>query len=43
MGAIAPMIAASIADSFGVYNVFMVCICVYFLAVAVLKFGVNVE
>jgi MFS family permease len=43
MGAIAPIIAASIADSFGVYNVFMVCICVYFLAVAVLQFGVKVE
>ena len=43
MGAIAPMIAAFIADTFGVYNVFMACIVVYFLAVAVLQFGVKVE
>ncbi|MBT4320455.1 MFS transporter [Candidatus Bathyarchaeota archaeon] len=43
MGAIAPMIAAFIADNFGVYNVFMACIGVYFLAVAVLQFGVKVD
>jgi len=43
MGAIAPMIAASIADTFGVYSVFMACIGVYFLAVAVLQFGVKVD
>lgn len=43
MGAIAPMIAAFIADTFGVYNVFMACIGVYFLAVAVLQFGVKVD
>jgi len=43
MGAIAPMIAAFIADTFGMYNVFMACIGVYFLAVAVLQFGVKVE
>ena len=43
MGAIAPMIAAFIADTFGVYNVFMACIGVYFLAVVVLQFGVKVE
>lgn len=43
MGAIAPMIAAYIADAFGVYTVFMACIGVYFLAVAVLQFGVHVD
>ncbi len=43
MGAIAPMIAAFIADTFGVYNVFMACIGVYFLAVAILQFGVKVD
>ena len=43
MGAIAPLIAAFIADTFGMYNVFMACIGVYFLAVAVLQFGVKVE
>ena len=43
MGAIAPMIAAFIADTFGVYNVFMACIGVYFLAVVVLQFGVKVD
>ncbi len=43
MGAIAPMIAAFIADTFGMYNVFIACIGVYFLAVAVLQFGVKVE
>jgi len=37
------MIAAFIADNFGVYNVFMACIGVYFLAVAVLQFGVKVD
>lgn len=43
MGAIAPMIAAFIADTFGVYNVFIACIGVYFTAVAVLQFGVKVD
>ncbi len=43
MGAIAPLIAAFIADTFGMYNVFMACIGVYFLAVAVLQFGVKIE
>ena len=43
MGAIAPLIAAYIADTFGMYNVFMACIGVYFLAVAVLQFGVKIE
>jgi MFS family permease len=43
MGAIAPMIAAFIADTYGMYNVFMACIGVYFLAVVVLQFGVNVD
>lgn len=43
MGAISPMIAAYIADTFGMYNVFMACIGVYFLAVAVLQFGVKVD
>lgn len=43
MGAIAPMIAAFIADTFGMYNVFMACIGVYFLAILVLQFGVKVD
>ncbi len=43
MGAIAPIIAAYIADIFGMYSVFMACIGVYFLAVTVLQFGVKVE
>jgi MFS family permease len=43
MGAIAPIIAAFIADNFGMYNVFMACIGVYFLSVAVLQFGVKVD
>ncbi len=43
MGAIAPMIAAFIADTFGMYNVFMACIGVYFLAIVVLQFGVKVD
>ena len=43
MGAISPMIAAFITDTFGMYNVFMACIGVYFLAVALLQFGVKVD
>lgn len=43
MGAVSPMIAALIADTFGMYNVFMACIGVYFLAVVVLQFGVDVD
>lgn len=43
MGAISPMIAAFIADTFGMYNVFIACIGVYFLSVGVLQFGVKVD
>jgi MFS family permease len=43
MGAIAPLIAAWIADSFGMYNVFIACIAIYFIGAAVLQFGVEVD
>jgi len=43
MGAFAPMIAAYIADSFGVYSVFMVSIGVFALTWALFRFGVKVD
>jgi len=43
MGAFAPMIAAFIADSFGIFNVFMVSVGVFALAWALFRFGVKVD
>lgn len=43
MGAIAPMMAAFIADSMGMYNIFMVSFAAYLVAVLVLMFGVKVD
>lgn len=43
MGAIAPMIAAFIADSLGMYTIFMVSFAAYLVAVLVLIFGVKVD
>ena len=43
MGAIAPMIAAFIADSLGMYTIFMVSFAAYLAAVLVLMFGVKVD
>jgi MFS family permease len=43
MGAIAPMIAAFIADSLGMYTIFMVSFAAYLAAVLVLTFGVKVD
>jgi len=43
MGAIAPMMAAFIADSFGMYTIFMVSFAAYVAAILVLMFGVKVD
>ena len=43
MGAFAPMIAAFIADSFGIFNVFMASVGVFALAWALFRFGVKVD
>lgn len=43
MGAFAPMIAAFIADSFGIFNVFMASAGVFVLAWAVFRFGVKID
>jgi hypothetical protein len=43
MGAIAPMIAAYIADVWGIYTVFMASIGIFALAWAVFTFGVKVD
>ena len=43
MGAFAPMIAAYIADSFGVYNVFMASIGVFAVTWVLFRFGVKVD
>jgi len=43
MGAIAPMMAAFIADSLGMYTIFMVSFAAYVAAILVLMFGVKVE
>ena len=43
MGAVAPMIAAFIADNLGMYTIFMVSFASYLVAVLVLMFGVKVD
>jgi MFS family permease len=43
MGAFAPMIAAFIADSFGIFNVFIASVGVFVLAWILFRFGVNVD
>ena len=43
MGAVAPMLAAFIADSLGTYTIFMVSFAAYLAAVLVLLFGVKVD
>jgi hypothetical protein len=43
MGAFAPMIAAFIADSFGIFNVFIVSSGVLAMAWVLFRFGVKVD
>jgi len=43
MGAVAPMLAAFIADSLGMYTIFMVSFAAYFAALLVLMFGVKID
>ncbi|MBN2336356.1 MFS transporter [Candidatus Bathyarchaeota archaeon] len=43
MGAVAPIMAAFIADGFGMYTIFMASFAAYVVAILVLKFGVKVE
>jgi len=43
MGAVAPMMAAFIADTLGMYTIFMVSFAAYLVAVMVLMFGVKVD
>lgn len=43
MGAFAPMMAAFIADSFGIFNVFLASVCVFALAWTLFRFGVKVD
>jgi len=43
MGAFAPMIAAFIADSFGIFNVFMASVGVFAMAWVLFRFGVKVD
>jgi FSR family fosmidomycin resistance protein-like MFS transporter len=43
MGAVAPMIAAFIADSLGMYTIFMASFAAYLAALLVLMFGVKVD
>ncbi|MBM3291609.1 MFS transporter [Candidatus Bathyarchaeota archaeon] len=43
VGAFSPMIAAYIADSFGIFSIFMTSIVVFALSWILFKFGVNVE
>jgi MFS family permease len=42
MGAVAPLMAASIAEAFGLVSIFFVSTATFFLALVVLKFGVRV-
>jgi MFS family permease len=42
VGAVAPLISASIADAFGMTSIFVVSITIYILGQAILKFGVKV-
>jgi MFS family permease len=42
MGAVAPLMAASIAEAFGLISIFFVSTATFFLALVVLKFGVRV-
>lgn len=42
MGAVAPMIAASLADAFGLTTVFYASVAIFFVSLGVLKFGVRV-
>lgn len=43
MGAVSPMVAAYIADAFGIFSVFMTSIAVFALALVVFQFGVKVD
>lgn len=43
LGAVAPMVAAFIADSFGIFYVFMASVGVFVLSLIVLQFGVKVD
>jgi MFS family permease len=43
MGAIAPMIAAYIADGFGTFTIFLVSIVVFALSWLIFTFGVKVD
>ena len=43
VGAVAPLIAASIGDSFGLVVIFYATIVLFFLSLSVLKFGVRLK
>jgi len=43
MGAVAPMIAAYIAENFGLINIFYASLAVYFISLSVLQFGVKTK
>jgi MFS family permease len=43
VGAVAPLISASIADTFGMTSIFVVALTIYIIGQAILKFGVKVR
>jgi len=43
VGFIAPIIAAFIADTYGIYTIFIVATIIYYAGVAVLQFGVKID
>lgn len=43
VGAVAPMISATIADAFGMTSIFVVSVTIYIIGQGILKFGVNVK
>jgi MFS family permease len=43
MGAVAPMIAAYIAENFGLINIFYASLAVYFISLSILQFGVKTK
>ena len=43
VGAVAPLISATIADAFGMTTIFLVSVTIYIIGQCILKFGVNVQ
>ena len=43
VGAVAPLVAAFIADSYGIYPIFIVAAVIYYVGLGVLQFGVKIE